>query len=512
MEKYCVVYVRVSDEKQVDGYSLDSQTELCAKKAEELGYVVSKTFREEGVSAKTTDRPELQELLKYCKTKENKISAVFVYSYSRFSRNTVNFLTLKMVLSKSGIEVISYTEPGGDSPEATFITTILAAKDQYENETRARTVSNSLRKRFLEGHITARPPFGYLMIKENGKSHAIKDPNTFPILQNFWYRIVEEKLSLDVVAQELNKIGVKSIQNKRFTAKSLSLIFSNKFYMGILVSEKYGETPGLHEPMIDEEVFYQVRQIIKGRQPFCKKHAKLREDFALRGILVCPDCQNKTMMTSSWVRQLYPTYYCQSRKVHLIRSFKRDVVEKEFLKLLAKIKFTEKHMQHLAEMLKEKYAAKYQQLNISQDKIREDIEALKLAKKIARKKNVEGLYTDEEYLEMKDEYQSLIAVKESLLSEKKIDITKIDTILEFVSYFMSHLDQVFIKASPEGRLAIASSIFPDGVIFDGPQFRTPKLGRGYDLTRDILTTPMNSGEPERIRTSNRYLKRVLLYR
>ena len=35
MSKYCVVYVRVSTERQLDGYSLDSQVDLCTKKAQQ---------------------------------------------------------------------------------------------------------------------------------------------------------------------------------------------------------------------------------------------------------------------------------------------------------------------------------------------------------------------------------------------------------------------------------------------------------------------------------------------
>ncbi len=513
--KNCVIYVRVSSEKQVDGYSLDSQVELCTKRAADLGYTVSKVFREEGVSAKTTDRPELQELLTFCKDKQNDISALLVYSYSRFSRNTINFLSLKLILSKAGVEVISYTEPGGESPEATFITTILAAKDQYENETRARTVANSLRKRFLEGHITCKPPVGYLMIKEDGKSRALKDPELFPILQSFWHRIDNEKLSLDAVAEELNKMGVRSKQNKRFkkfTSKSTSQIFSNKFFMGILVSKKYGEIQGQHEPMVNEEMFYRVRAIITGRKPHAKKHYGLREDFALRGILICPDCIKPTKMTSSWIKKRFPTYYCQSRGIHRITSYPRDIVEQKFIALLKNVTMKLNHMQHIAEILKEKYVSRAKLLDTSSEKIRTDIQDLKAAKKVAREKNAKGIYTDDEYIEMRDEYETLIVVKESLLAEKKIDLTDIDIVLEFICFYMSNLDKVFTKAIPEGRLKIGSSIFPNGLVFDGVAFRTPQLGRGYKLTKDFITTPTLLGEPDRIRTCDQELKRLLLYR
>ena len=270
MQKLCVIYTRVSSEKQIDGYSLDSQQELCEQKSKQLGYTVVKSFREEGVSATTTNRPELQDLLAYCRNKENKILAVIIYSFSRLNRNTVDFLTIKHLLSKQGIDLISVTEPSGSTPENDLISTMLASLAEYENKSRARNVANSLRRRFLEGHITSKPPLGYLMEKVNGKSQAVKDLDTFDILQNLWHRTIKEKLSLQDVANILNKLGVKSKHSKRFVKFRLqyvSGIFSNKFYMGVLVSKKYGETIGLHEPMIDEGTFYQVREILTGRKP-----------------------------------------------------------------------------------------------------------------------------------------------------------------------------------------------------------------------------------------------------
>ena len=61
--KNAVIYVRVSTESQVDGYSLADQEDRCRKEAERQGFHVLKVYREEGISAKTLDRPQLEELM-----------------------------------------------------------------------------------------------------------------------------------------------------------------------------------------------------------------------------------------------------------------------------------------------------------------------------------------------------------------------------------------------------------------------------------------------------------------
>ena len=515
MLKKCVIYVRVSSEKQVDGYSLDSQEDLCRKRAEQQGFEVIKAYREEGISAKTTNRPELKSMLSFCLDKKNNVSAIIVYSLSRLNRNTENHLAIRGLIAKAGVDLISLSEPTEDSPVGNFITTIFAAKDQLENETRGMNVANSLRRRFFEGNITSKPPLGYLMIKINGKSVAEKDPLTFDIIQTMWQKVANEGWSLNKVADYLNSRGIKSTNRdfKKFTAKSMTHIFSNKFYMGVLVSEKYGETPGKHTPMVSEIDYHRVRSILTGRAPKRPHYLNLREDFKLRKIVRCLDC-NK-LLTSAYCQgrnAKVPYYFCQSRKVHKISNYQRKLIEDKFFELLETVTFDEKFLTWYTEMIKEKYHSQYDEILRTHALIEQDIADLEAAKKIARQKNVSGLYSDDEYLEMKNEYDAEIITKQGILAEKKLLEIDIDTILEFTVYYLSNLSRIWLDATPEGRVAIAGSIYPNGVVFDGKEFRTATLGLGYEAAKKAKYTSIALGEPGGIRTHDQELKRLLLYR
>ena len=63
-----VIYVRVSTKEQTQNLSLPTQIRACEEYCRREGYEVLERFKEEGESAKTTDRTELQKLLKYCRT------------------------------------------------------------------------------------------------------------------------------------------------------------------------------------------------------------------------------------------------------------------------------------------------------------------------------------------------------------------------------------------------------------------------------------------------------------
>lgn len=94
----CVLYLRVSSEEQVENYSLSNQEYTCTKEAERRGFTILETFREEGASAKTANRPELIKLLEYCRKHKNNIGSVMVYRIDRLARQTSDYLAIRRKL------------------------------------------------------------------------------------------------------------------------------------------------------------------------------------------------------------------------------------------------------------------------------------------------------------------------------------------------------------------------------------------------------------------------------
>lgn len=93
--KKAIIYTRVSTTEQANkGFSLAKQKEDCITFAKKQGFEVVKIFEERGESAKTTDRKELQSLLKYCTENRKQISALIVWKFDRLSRNVEDHYSL----------------------------------------------------------------------------------------------------------------------------------------------------------------------------------------------------------------------------------------------------------------------------------------------------------------------------------------------------------------------------------------------------------------------------------
>ncbi|PYR29769.1 MAG: hypothetical protein DMF90_29110 [Acidobacteria bacterium] len=122
-----VIYVRVSTKEQTENLSLPTQLRACEEYCRREGYEVVERFREEGESAKTADRTELQKLLNFCRTHKGKVHFVIVYNLTRFAREKYDHFALRALLKSLGISLRSVTEPIDDTSTGKLMEGVLAA-------------------------------------------------------------------------------------------------------------------------------------------------------------------------------------------------------------------------------------------------------------------------------------------------------------------------------------------------------------------------------------------------
>lgn len=98
-----------------------------------------------------------------------------------------------------------------------------------------------------------------------------------------------------------------------------------------------------------------------------------------------------------------------------------------------------------------------------------------------QRKHLKGLYTDEEFVKLNDELSAEYYAKKSLLSEKQIEQIDIETILEWNHYYLTHLDEILLKADIKTKHLMESSILPEKTTREELTNRTLRLGLGYRL-------------------------------
>ena len=122
-----VLYPRVSSLKQLDNDSLSTQRREMQRVAMRDGYEVVRVFEDRGRSAKTTDRPALQEMLTWISGHPGEIYAILVYAFDRAARNLEDHLALRSSLNRQGVRLLSVTQPVSDDPHGRLLEHIQAA-------------------------------------------------------------------------------------------------------------------------------------------------------------------------------------------------------------------------------------------------------------------------------------------------------------------------------------------------------------------------------------------------
>lgn len=143
-------------------------------------------FKEEGESAKTTDRTELQKLLKYCRTNRGRIHFVVVYNLTRFAREKYDHFALRAHLKSLGISLRSATEPIDDTSTGQLMEGVLAAFAQFDNDVRSERTRAGMRAALELGRRTFPAPLGYLNTpKWSGKS-LVPDPERATLVKQIF--------------------------------------------------------------------------------------------------------------------------------------------------------------------------------------------------------------------------------------------------------------------------------------------------------------------------------------
>jgi DNA invertase Pin-like site-specific DNA recombinase len=176
-----VIYVRVSDPRQAENLSLATQLRACEEYCQRQGFAVLERFNEQGESAKTADRTELQKLLQFCRINKGKVYFVVVFNLTRFAREKYDHFALRAHLKSLGISLRSATEPIDDTATGKLMEGVLAAFAQFDNDVRSDRTKAGMRAALELGRWTFLAPIGYLNAPRWSGKSLVEDPERPPL-------------------------------------------------------------------------------------------------------------------------------------------------------------------------------------------------------------------------------------------------------------------------------------------------------------------------------------------
>jgi site-specific DNA recombinase len=322
------VYVRVSSTGQLgrdgaeDGYSIPAQVQACEREAHALGARLAvKPYIERAESAKSDDRPVLQQMLKELPSLG--VKYLIVHKVDRLARNRLDDATLYQKLVGMGIKLVSATENIDDTPAGQLMHGMLATFAEYYSNNLATEIMKGLTRKHEQGGTPFKPPIGYLSKRELIGSQDIRsvivDPVRAPLVQLAFTLYSTGEWSLKRLAAHLEAQGLRSRGTQRFPERPLGdnrlqKMLHNPYYMGVVVwnGQRYA---GKHDRLVSEDTFDRVQALlsvarVSGDRP--QKH-----EHYLRGTVVCDECLGRLLYGRHRGRggRQYEYFCCNNRAV-----------------------------------------------------------------------------------------------------------------------------------------------------------------------------------------------------
>lgn len=325
-------------------------------------------YEDEGFSAKNTDRPQFQQMLRDIKLK--KPDFVVCYRLDRISRNVSDFSALIEDLNDRSISFVCIKEEFDTSkPMGKAMMYIASVFAQLERETIAERVRDNMLMLARTGRwLGGTTPTGYTSEKQqeviiDGKvktSCKLKDnPDELRAVDAMFEKFLELR-SISGVSKYLIKQGIKSRTGKYYSLIGIKQILQNPVYCAADqdaldyftdqnadvcfeekdCSNKYGllaynkrdykkkHAPrqsmdkwiiaiGKHKGRVSGKKWVAVQNIIEDNIPTGKKPAKMHNDYSLlSGLIYCDKCGNrmfaKQRSGKSGNPELYD-YVCNSK-------------------------------------------------------------------------------------------------------------------------------------------------------------------------------------------------------
>ena len=451
------IWTRVSSEEQYkNNRSIDTQKEACVRFCENNGKQIKYQFGGTFESAKEAGDGFLEMIGIVLNDAE--VDEIVVFDYDRFSRNQYEGLTYKGQLSRGGISIKSVNQPlDSDNVLSEHIASILIIIADIDNAMRRHKCHDGMVACINRGEWYSRPPIGYDS-KKVGRTHQITVNEKGRLLKlAFDWIIKEPTISQAEIVRRLEVRGLKICKQR------LSMCLHNQFYCGRLEHKYlYGKViKGKQEPLVSEEVFDKVQEILNGSNPHGYEQATETPRFPLKGHVYCLN----HALSGYTVKNKNRDYYKYSGKDGSVNVSATELHDK-YAALLSAFSVPHEVMLILNMVLKRKFAEKGDAQVQDVANIKKNLATVKAHIATAKKRYAIGAIEKDVYRDVVGELEQDKAKIEGELQKASVNLSNLEKYINVAIAISSNIGDYWNRRDFQTCQKIQKMVFPDGVKWD----------------------------------------------
>jgi site-specific DNA recombinase len=472
-----VVYCRVSTIEQGLNLSLEVQEQKCRALCAKQQWSVEKVFLDME-SAKTTNRPGFQEMLSYCILNSNKIHAVVVYDTTRFSRNTSDALMTEAALGAKKIVVRSCTQEFDETPHGKFNKTLMYALGNLDNDVKSEKTKEGMKLSIQKGLWMHRAPLGYVNVPRVASQNwnIAPDPERAPLIRKAFELYSSGSFQKNEVLATVTTLGLRSAMGLEVSPQSFDRILRNPIYAGKICSTWGIVAQGTFEPLVTEEMFERVQEVLQGKASKASKPGTLTRDFPLRGLLHCGACGTPlTGSVSSGNGGKYAYYFCRKPTCRKVK-VRRELLESKFSSFMhalrPKAEFWPMFTAVLEKVSRQKRAARV----TTKELVGTRLASLRSRRQRLINAMIDGKLKAEVFQEQIDLADEEIRKLELEVEETSSEEQEVSQLIDFAKVVLGgHQSFLWENADFEKKLRIQRAYFPSGLTVQGDEFGTTEF-------------------------------------
>lgn len=346
-----LIYLRKSRadleaEARGEGETLARHKTALLELAKRMGLEVGGIY-EEVVSGETiAARPQMQRLLGEVEAGE--WSGVLVMEVERLARgDSIDQGIVSQAFKYSGTKIITPAktyDPTNEFDEEYFEFGLFMSRREYK----------TIKRRMIAGRIASvkegkymgkTDPYGYYRVKlDHDKGYTLKiNPEQAAVVRDI-YQMRLDGIGCYAIARKLTMRGERTTAGIAWSGQSVSNVLRNPLYAGYVtwgrkaaqptvkdgvlkkprrIVEDYVKAKGLHEPIVSEQDFERVQQLVKEAPAFpVKKGVELTNPFV--GLLYCRKCGHVLTQTVSRGK---PRFWCTWVACDNVGASREDIEE-----------------------------------------------------------------------------------------------------------------------------------------------------------------------------------------